>query len=47
MILKIDVKFQEKLICCFKNDENSVNIDPTIQKSPKFGLLLVPFVESI
>ena len=47
MILKIDAKFEEKLICCFKNDKNSVNFDPTTQKSPKFTLLLVPFVESI
>ena len=29
----IDAKFQEKLICCFKNDNNLVNFDPSTQKS--------------
>ena len=27
MTLKIDTKFEEKLICCFKNDKNKVNFD--------------------
>ena len=27
MTLKIDAKFEEKLICCFKNDRNLVNFD--------------------
>ena len=27
MTLKIDVKFEEKLICRFKNDKNLVNFD--------------------
>ena len=31
MILKIDAKFEEKPICCFKNDKNLVNFDPTTQ----------------
>ena len=26
MTLKIDVKFEEKLICCFKNDKNLVKL---------------------
>ena len=31
MTLKIDAKFEEKLICCFKNDRNLVNFDPSTQ----------------
>ena len=31
MILKIDAKFEEKLICCFKNDKNLVNFDPSLE----------------
>ena len=31
MTLKIDAKFKEKLICCFKNDRNLVNFDPSTQ----------------
>ena len=27
MTLKSDAKFEEKLICCFKNDTNLVNFD--------------------
>ena len=38
MALKIDAKFEEKLICCFKNDKNLVNIDPGNQESKKFTL---------
>ena len=30
MILKIDAKFEE---CCFKNDKNLVNFDPSTRKS--------------
>ena len=33
MTLKSDTKFEEKLICCFKNDKNLVNFDPSTQKS--------------
>ena len=33
MTLKIDAKFEEKLICCFKNDKNLVNFDPSTRKS--------------
>ena len=47
MILKINAKFEEKPICCLKNDKNLVNFDASTQKSPKFVLLLVPFVQSI
>ena len=31
-------KFEGKLICCFKNDKNLVNFDPSTQKSQKFAL---------
>ena len=40
MILKSDVKFKEKPVCCFKNDKNLVNFDPSTQKSQKFALWL-------
>ena len=33
MILKSDAKFEEKLIFCFKNGKNLVNIDPSTQVS--------------
>ena len=33
MSLKIDAKFEQKLICCFKNDKNLVNFDPSTRKS--------------
>ena len=36
MILKIDAKFEEKPIYCFKIDTNLVTFDPSTQKSPKF-----------
>ena len=32
MILKSDAKFEEKPICCFKNDKHLVNFDPNTQK---------------
>ena len=38
MTLKIDAKFEEKLIFCFKNDKNLVNFDPSTKKSKKFAL---------
>ena len=38
MTLKIDTKFKEKLICCFKNDKNFAKIDPNTRKSQKFAL---------
>ena len=42
-----DAKFEEKTICCFKNDKNLVKFDPSTQKSQKFPLRLAPFVQSI
>ena len=47
MTLKIDAKFEEKLICCFKNDKNLVKFDPSTQKSTKLALLFAPIVQSI
>ena len=47
MALKIDAKFEEKLICCFKTEENLVNFDPSTQNSQKFTLSLVYSVKSI
>ena len=38
MTLKSDAKFEEKQICCFKNDKNLVNFDISTQKSQKFAL---------
>ena len=31
MTLKSDAKFEEKLICCFRNNKNLVNFDPSTQ----------------
>ena len=42
MILKIDANFEEKPICCFKNDKNSMKFDPSNQKTPRFPLWLFP-----
>ena len=36
--LKSDAKFEEKVFCCFKNDKNLVNFDPSTRKSQKFAL---------
>ena len=33
--------FEGKLICCFQNDKNLVNFDPSTEKSPKFALWYV------
>ena len=38
MTLKIDAKFEEKLICCFKTDKDLVNFYLSTQKSQKFAL---------
>ena len=38
MTLKIDAKFEEKLIFCFKNDKNLVNFDPSTKTSKKLAL---------
>ena len=40
--LKIDAKFEEKLICCLKNDKNSVKFDPSTRKSLKLALSFAP-----
>ena len=47
MALKIDAKFEEKLICCFKTHKNLVNFDPSTQKSQKVTLCLVPCLKSM
>ena len=47
MTMKIDAKFEEKLICCFKNDKDLVKFDPSTRKSPKLALSFVPVVMSI
>ena len=47
MTLTSDVEFEEKLICCFKNEKNLVNFDSSTWKSRQFPLWLVPFVQSI
>ena len=36
MTLKSDAKFEEKLICCFKNGKNLVNFDLTTWNSQNF-----------
>ena len=33
MIMMIDAKFEEKLVCCFKNDKNFGKFDRRTQKS--------------
>ena len=38
MRLKNDAKFDEKLICCFENDKNLLNFNPSTQKPQKFAL---------
>ena len=35
---KSDAKFAEKLICCFKNDTNSMNFDLSIAEFQKLAL---------
>ena len=47
MSLKIDVKFEEKLICYLKNDKNLVKFDPNTQKSTKNAHLFAPIVQNI
>ena len=47
MTLKIDAKFEEKLIFCFKNDKNFVKSDLSTRKSPKPTLSFAPVVQSI
>ena len=40
MTLKRDAKLEEKLICCFKNEKNLVNPDPSTKKSQKICTLI-------
>ena len=47
MTLKIDAKFEEKLICCFKNDKNLMKFNTSTQKSQLFALSFVLIVQSI
>ena len=47
MILQTDAKFEEKLICCFRNDKNLMKFDLSTQNSPKFALSFVPIVQII
>ena len=47
MTLKIDAKFEEKLIFCFKNDKNLVKFDLCTCKSAKVTLSFAPVVQSI
>ena len=47
MILKIDGKFEEKLIFCFRNDKNLVKFDLSTCKSPKLALSFAAVVQSI
>ena len=47
MILKINAKFEEKLIRCFKTDKDLVNFERSTQKSQKFTLSFVPSVKSM
>ena len=39
--LNTDAKFEEKQICCFKNDKKLVNFDLSTWKPQKFALLLL------
>ena len=43
MIPKSGAKFEEKLLFCFKNDNNLVNFDPNTKKSKTFCILIGPF----
>ena len=47
MTLKIDAKFEEKLIFCFKNDKNLVKFDLNTCKSPKLALSFALIVKNI
>ena len=41
--MKSDVKFEEKLIFCFKNNKDLVNFNPSTQKSQKYCTLIGSF----
>ena len=44
MTLKIDAKFEEKLICCFKNDKNLMKFELSNCKSPKLALSFAKYL---
>ena len=47
MTVKVDAKFEEKLICCPKNDKNLVKSDRSNQKFPKLAHSFISIVQSI
>ena len=47
MTLKINTKFEEKPIRCFKTDKDLLNFDRSTQKSQKFTLWFVPSVKNM
>ena len=47
MTLKIDAKFEEKLIFCFKNNKNLEKFDLLTSKFPKPALSFAPIVQNI
>ena len=47
MTLKIDVKFEEILIFCFRIDKNLVKFNLSTYKSPKIALSFPPIAQSI
>ena len=40
MTMKSDVKFEEKLTCCFKSDKNLVDFDPSTIKVSQICYLI-------
>ena len=47
MKLKSNAEFEEKLICCFKNDKNVVNFDLSTRNSQNFHFDWCLFLQSI
>ena len=47
MTVKIEAKFEEKLIFCFTYDKNLVKFDLSTRKSLKLALSFAPIVQSI
>ena len=45
--MKSDVKFEQKPICCFKNDKNLMDFDPSTQKSQKSAIWMVFLMQGI
>ena len=44
MNLNLDVKFEETLICCLKNDKNLAKFGPDACKSPKLALSFISII---